>query len=307
MKRYKISLLLSICLILSSGFSVFADNAVYTSNTMAYIDAIPIPQYVYGGESYIVAEDLQGYGFDISWNAVTDILDITYHPEKTWTPYDANDIAPTFTKEKVAEVFSSKTKVRLNGDEIPAYSLSGRMLISMTELYRYGKVNYYPEADAVSFTSHTYISINPDWQTLLPAYALAESGRCARNAVTDTWNASVVNGLPDMLWNNTIYYVNQGHFARLRNIRSYLNDRKNHLQANTGFYYRADFSNYLSEILNLVNSLERDLNSIHGHYPSNFNNGQLGNWTCQSVDQRYDDLTENKISLYLYDPWNVQW
>ncbi|MBE7042120.1 MAG: hypothetical protein E7399_01305 [Ruminococcaceae bacterium] len=291
MKKCSIALLISVCLILLAGLAVSADNTVYTSNTMAYIDNEAIPQYVYNGESYIVAEDLQGYGFDISWNGKTEILDIYYNPFKTWTPYNFDDIEPTFVREKMSTVVSSNTRVRLDGDYVNAYSLDGRMLISMTDLWRYGKVNYYPVSDSISFTSNIFMEYNPDWQTLLPAYELNESIRYARNSIGQVTNAIDDTFGGKLYYENDILYINQGNINRAKSVQAFLQERLYHLNQNPNFYYKGDFVNYINSALSEANKLVSNINRIHGYTVASHNWARnLPDINLDDCDSRYDNL-----------------
>lgn len=170
MKKVIILFSLAICIIAGLEISSCAEvlGYVYDSNTNAFIDGYPIPVYTYNNYPYIVAEDLNGYGFDCKWEANEDILYINYNSEKTLFPYEYVELIPAQGKI-IENVYRSDTKVRLGNKFITAYSIGGRMLISLDELYVYGSVNWYPASQTIAFTSQRFIEHNPDWKILMPA------------------------------------------------------------------------------------------------------------------------------------------
>lgn len=153
-----------------SADSVIGD--LYRTDTIAYIDTNPIPVYSYNNKPYVVAEDLEGYGFDIKWNQSEQTLYLNYNMYKEYFPYD--NVEYYYVKTKVGYVYDSGVTVKLDGQTITSYSLDGRMLISLDELWRYGKVNWYDESRTISVTTRNFMDKNPDWETLLPAYFMHE-------------------------------------------------------------------------------------------------------------------------------------
>ena len=148
-----------------SADSVIGD--LYRTDTIAYIDTNPIPAYSYNNKPYVVAEDLEGYGFDIKWNQSEQTLYLNYNMYKEYFPYD--NVEYYYVKTKVGYVYDSGVTVKLDGKTITSYSLDGRMLISLDELWRYGEVNWYDESRVISVTTKNFIAKNPDWETLLPS------------------------------------------------------------------------------------------------------------------------------------------
>lgn len=145
---------------------------LYRTDTFAYIDTQLIPVYSYNNLPYVVAEDLEGYGFDVKWNQSEQTLYLNYNEYKNYYPYERSDYYSK--KIKVGKVYDSGVKVKLDGNTITSYSLDGRMLIGFDELWRYGKVNWYPESKVISATTRNFMENNPDWETLLPSVFLCE-------------------------------------------------------------------------------------------------------------------------------------
>lgn len=143
---------------------------LYTDDTTAFIDGLQIPVYNYNNYPYAVAEDLGGYGFDIKWVQAEKTLYLNYDRYKNYYPYKYVDFS--IDKAYQGSVYKSDTKVMLNGEQIPAYSLNGRMIISLDELWRIGRVNWYDESKTVGVTTNNFMNKNSDWRTLLKPYYL---------------------------------------------------------------------------------------------------------------------------------------
>lgn len=128
----------------------YAIGAAYESEQMLFINEMPILSYViapYGGEKneellYIVAEDLAGFGFDLSWNDSMKLLALTYNAEKPFAMMDGEVINGERSTQPVAAVYSDRVYVTLDGQMIDAYNLDGRVLIPVTALYPYGMFSY---------------------------------------------------------------------------------------------------------------------------------------------------------------------
>lgn len=126
----------------------------YESEKMAFINEMPILSYVVdagqGREEeiiYIIAEDLENYGFDVSWDEGTKTLSLQYREGKTFALMDGEIINAVRSDAPLFPVYTDNVRVRLDGREVGAYSLNGRMLIPLAELYPYGIFSYslYPD------------------------------------------------------------------------------------------------------------------------------------------------------------------
>lgn len=125
-------------------------GAAYESERMLFINEMPILSYVIaphgGGKNeellYIVAEDLVGYGFDLSWNDSVKLLALTYNAEKPFAMMDGEVINGERSTQPVSAVYSDRVNVTLDGQMIDAYNLDGRVLIPVAALYPYGIFSY---------------------------------------------------------------------------------------------------------------------------------------------------------------------
>ncbi len=121
----------------------------YESEKMAFINEMPILSYVIdagqGREEdilYIVAEDLAQYGFDVSWDEDRKTLSLQYDKDKPFGMLDGETVNGIRGGSALFPVYTDCVRVRLDGREVGAYSLSGKMLIPLAELYPYGIFSY---------------------------------------------------------------------------------------------------------------------------------------------------------------------
>lgn len=305
-KKLYIGILCITFLLVLGCSSVYADEVigeVYGSDTAAYIDGHQIPVYVYQGYPYVVAEDLNGYGFDVRWDAYTDILDIQYNPAKGLAPYGS--VGLDFLGGKLADVYSTQTRVRVGSDFVPAYSLGGRMLVSLDELWRYGSVNWYPESLTISFTSREFMAMNPDWEVLMPAHVMLYNVYRACCIEADRRLASDVN-YPIPLYGpygwdyyNTVIHVNPERMKYLNIIKAYLQDRLTCIENNNTFYYKGNFYHYIYAAIMEIEYNISNWNLLNGHsqafYHNNYEKADTG---------FYEKL--NELHNYIYPYQNLQ-
>lgn len=118
------------------------DYTLYT-DIVTTIDGYDIPSFVIGNYTYIVAEDLRSYGFDVEWDNNTRSLYITKIPGKVCK---TNYIAPYIDKSLVAKpahpILETDIKTYLNATLTNSFSINGYTLICFDELSRYGTVSY---------------------------------------------------------------------------------------------------------------------------------------------------------------------
>lgn len=70
------------------SLNVYAEDPGYVTQTdiVCFIDYSPIESYNYKNKTYVVAEDLMNYGFDVVWNNERRELTID-RKEYSFTPY----------------------------------------------------------------------------------------------------------------------------------------------------------------------------------------------------------------------------
>ncbi len=124
---------------LSAGAAAQVTGTVLTTDIGAVIDGAPIHSYNVNGSTYVIAEDLRGYGFDVSYNDSERTL---YIAQNVWSSPRillSEDEVNIYKKsiavgEWAADIYSSDIKVLLNGAQIEAYSLDGQMIIPVRAL-----------------------------------------------------------------------------------------------------------------------------------------------------------------------------
>lgn len=139
------------------------------TDIVAFIDTNYIPCYNYNGYTFICAEDLQYYGFDVNWNADTRTLSVDYNPAK---PRVENRNLPEDlglnTGLDLHQVYASENRVIMNGYPIEAYSLNGQMIINFENLSCLGEVVWHNGIRAIYVTTERFRGANPDWKNTLP-------------------------------------------------------------------------------------------------------------------------------------------
>jgi len=107
-------------------------DVLYTDIVM-YIDGYPIRSYNIAGNTYIVAEDLVDYGFDVVWDGTARTL--TIETQRTVLPenYTARYV-PEKSSGKIGEPIMpyvySDIRVYIGDNEIESYSIDGFMCIN---------------------------------------------------------------------------------------------------------------------------------------------------------------------------------
>lgn len=129
-----------------------AIGQVRESDKMMFINEMPIMSYEierYDSKQaadynliYIIAEDLGNYGFDISWDNSTKTLSLAYNESKKFGMMDGETVNSVRNQNKLSTLYSDNTHVLLDGNEVDAYSLDGKMLIPASNLYPYGIFSY---------------------------------------------------------------------------------------------------------------------------------------------------------------------
>ncbi len=168
MKKYNrfLSFLLFFCII-SPTFTTYGATIIgkaVNTDIVAYINDLPIPSYNIDGQTAIVAEDLNQYGFRVHYWEEYRLLQLDY------VPTDNVKITADYTPKKntkpigsfAANVYQTDITTTLRGDEIPSFNIGGKTLIFIDALKKYGDVIWYPEEREIRFT---YV---PNWKLEVP-------------------------------------------------------------------------------------------------------------------------------------------
>ncbi len=154
MKKRFILLFVFCCCIICISDTAYAakriGQATYT-DIVTYVNHFPISTYDINGQTAIVAEDLQYYGFDIQYQNEYRLLDIKY--SSGWG--SANHIPKQDIKPSgsfAANIYQTDITTRFEGKEITSYNIGGKTMIPMDALEKYGKTIWYPEGKKLYFT-----------------------------------------------------------------------------------------------------------------------------------------------------------
>lgn len=120
----------------------YASDLGYVKQTdiVTFIDYSPIQSYNYKGNTFVVAEDLSEYGFDVVWNADERALFIT-RPEKNFTPYAAdfiNEKREDVTFKDLFAVYPTDIKTYINNNLSESYNINGITVVSVDAVGEYG-------------------------------------------------------------------------------------------------------------------------------------------------------------------------
>ena len=150
MTKKSISLLLALIMLTALvPMGTFAANVgdvvgfAQPTDIIAMINGYQLESYNVNGLTYIVAEDLRYYGFDVYFDAATRTLSInrdynvtTIDPQRTnpnfWTP----------ASTKKTNILYTDIVTYVNNEYVASSNINGKTIINFNELARFGSVNY---------------------------------------------------------------------------------------------------------------------------------------------------------------------
>ena len=109
---------------------------VLYTDVKAYINGYEIPCYSVNGYCVITAEDLRGYGFDVTWDGEMRTLDIRRNSEYYRVHPAAAEARPVSGQYNSAVPTDIKTY--FNGKRIPAYAVDGVTMIKPEDIAEEG-------------------------------------------------------------------------------------------------------------------------------------------------------------------------
>ncbi len=136
---------------------------VLKTDIVARINDYDIASYNVNGYTYIVAEDLRDYGFEVNYDETSRLLSVNRDISKTSVtksyikPYVYNSRVGEF----VCDILYTDIKTTLEGSEVEGYNIDGQMIIRFDELEIYGEVLYEDNKREISVTLPGMNS-NPD-------------------------------------------------------------------------------------------------------------------------------------------------
>ena len=119
---------------------------VLSTDIVAFIDEQPIESFNINDYTYIIAEDLRGYGFSVVWDADARTLSIERDKDadRDFLPMDKVNIKKSEVpfRAHVFDVYSTDIVTFIGGIPANAYNVNGQTLIMIDELSKYGAFSY---------------------------------------------------------------------------------------------------------------------------------------------------------------------
>lgn len=208
----------AVCVPLAAQAGVI--DAVYTTDIGALIDGNPIKSYNISDSTYIKAEDLRGYGFDVVWDADARTLSITPDDveKRTILPKEEINIKKSDipVHQKLYDVYSTDIKTYVNGEEINACNINGETLIKFRDLEKTAYVNYDDEKrlasiDVIKYRLDKAFDAAADKQELTLSDGITYIGQVKdgkRDGIGRTTDKSVQTEFPGAVndFTTTAYY-----------------------------------------------------------------------------------------------------
>lgn len=156
-KTLKILLLTTIvtvvCLCSISAMAYKNGNIIGTASytdICASINGYGIASYNVDGYTYVIAEDLRNYGFEVIWNPSLRTLSITrnsvYYPSVSYTqPF----IVQSLVGEKSHNLLYTDIKTYVNNSPVQSYNINGRTIIRFDSLNAFGGVTWTAESKEI--------------------------------------------------------------------------------------------------------------------------------------------------------------
>lgn len=120
-------------------------GVVKSTDIVTFIDGSPIESYNYNGNTYIEAESLAAYGFDVEWKPDERRLDISrreraFAPFVPWEINEKKEGRVLF--EPVYDVYATDIVTYINGEAAGGINVGGRTLVSNDYMELFGDCVY---------------------------------------------------------------------------------------------------------------------------------------------------------------------
>ncbi len=137
--------------LLNYGFTMakLKYNTLFHTDTSTYLNSNEIPTFSYMGKITLIAQDLENYGFDSSYNDETRTLTLSYNPQKIPTPMPITEYKGK--EGKVARsVAETDIKIEIKKGEESyilenSYNTNGYMCLLLDDLLNIYNVNWNQE------------------------------------------------------------------------------------------------------------------------------------------------------------------
>ena len=117
-------------------------GSVLHTDIKAYINGNAIPSYNINGNTAVVVEDLEYYGFKLDWNASARTISvISYDANKTVKPLAVSESTGATGSVAFPYVYTD-IKAYINGIEVRSYNINGKTCIIIDDLKAYGRIDW---------------------------------------------------------------------------------------------------------------------------------------------------------------------
>ena len=134
-----------------AALSISASAAEVTGSILStdigtLIDGAPCKTYNVDGRTFVIAEDLRGYGFDVVYDDSIRRLTITQNPYSERTILSKEEI--NIEKDSITvgqwlgDMFATDITVYLGDEQIEGYAIDGKMVIPVRALESYAYVEF---------------------------------------------------------------------------------------------------------------------------------------------------------------------
>jgi len=118
---------------------------VLETDIVARINGYAAQSFNIDNETAVIAEDLNNYGFDVTWNAERRTLMVNVNPRKALTPPPIVPKATAWIGRKVGTVLYTDIATYVGGTLVRSFNLGGRTAIIIDDLGRFGTIAWTPE------------------------------------------------------------------------------------------------------------------------------------------------------------------
>lgn len=121
--------------------NVLASNYATVSTDTVLVDFQPITAYKINGSNYVLAEELNYYGFDVKWDPETWSLHIFRNKEKNIDIFPAdkiNVLKSNFVKSR--SIYKTDIVTYIGDRKVEAYNLGGETVVKVRDLSEYAYI-----------------------------------------------------------------------------------------------------------------------------------------------------------------------
>lgn len=166
MKKTICTLLIIIQLFMLTNVSAAVGDVIgyaCVTDITATICGAQIPSFNVNGDTYIIAEDLADYGFNVVWHPEDKLIAISRNTDvcDIYTSYVKPYVSPSEIGLPAYEILATDINAavngfylgsQLNGKQVNAYNINGRTIIPFDILGIFGNVRWNPDKREISLS-----------------------------------------------------------------------------------------------------------------------------------------------------------